>query len=200
MVRGDAADATWELECKAAENPDGGVEFTGPYIQGGPGRRFIYLSWGVVEEDGTFTMFRRAKLMLGDVPAEVARRAVDSGVLVGVLGLTDDRGNPLCAGCTTIGDQVGRRVLSTTVRRPATVVGLSALTMVALLASVAPVGAAASASAVRGARAVRLTSTTLPASFVAQEVVAAAGKIWVLGSTGRIPPPTAPWTRLRRRP
>jgi Family of unknown function (DUF5990) len=98
LVRGDAPDAMWDLECKAALNPDGGVEFTGPYIQGGPGRRFIYLSWGVVEDDGTFTMFRRAKLMLDAVPAEAARQALDSGVLVGVLGLTDDKGNPLCAG------------------------------------------------------------------------------------------------------
>ena len=98
LVRGDAPAATWDLECKAGPNQDGDVEFTGPYIQGGPGRRFIYLSWGVVEDDGTFTMFRRAKLMLHTVPPDVARRAVDSGVLVGVLGLTDDKGNPLCAG------------------------------------------------------------------------------------------------------
>lgn len=76
----------------------GGIEFTGPYIQGGPGRRFIYLSWGVVGEDGTFTMFRRAKLMLDAVPADVAQQAVDSGLLVGLVGLSDDRGNPVCAG------------------------------------------------------------------------------------------------------
>lgn len=98
LVRGDVSDVTWDLECKVAEKPDGGVEFTGPYIQGGPGRRFIYLSWGVVEDDGTFTMFRRAKLMLDAVPVDVARQALDSGVLIGSLGLTDDRGNPLCAG------------------------------------------------------------------------------------------------------
>jgi Family of unknown function (DUF5990) len=98
VVRGDAPSATWDLECKIGESPDGGVEFTGPYIQGGPGRRFIYLAWGVVGDDDDFTMFRRAKLMLDAVPDEVARKAVETGLLVGTLGLTDDRGNPVCAG------------------------------------------------------------------------------------------------------
>ena len=32
-------------------------------MQGRPGARFIYLTWGEVVEDGSFAMFRRAKLM-----------------------------------------------------------------------------------------------------------------------------------------
>jgi hypothetical protein len=42
-------------------------------------------------------MFRRAKLMLDAVPPDVLRRAVDSGRLVGRMGLTDDKGHPRCA-------------------------------------------------------------------------------------------------------
>ena len=42
-------------------------------------------------------MFRRAKLMLDEVPREVLVAASTSGVLVGRLGLTDARGNPVCA-------------------------------------------------------------------------------------------------------
>jgi hypothetical protein len=42
-------------------------------------------------------MFRRAKLMLDGVPPEVLRRAVDNGMLIGRMGLTDQRGHPRCA-------------------------------------------------------------------------------------------------------
>jgi hypothetical protein len=42
-------------------------------------------------------MFRRAKLMLADVPPDVLDAAATSGTLVGTLGLTDAKGHPLCA-------------------------------------------------------------------------------------------------------
>lgn len=96
MVRGDAAGVEWELDCTAAPRASG-VRLQGPFLQGGPDGRFIYLSWGVVEAGGRFTMFRRAKLMLDGVPSDVLRRAVIGGLLVGRLGLTDERGRPRCA-------------------------------------------------------------------------------------------------------
>jgi hypothetical protein len=92
LVRADAAGATWELECGS----DGG-DITGPYVQGGPGRRFVYLSWGVVDHEETFIVFRRAKLMFDGVPSSIFRVAQKTGVLVGRLGLTDASGDPLCA-------------------------------------------------------------------------------------------------------
>jgi hypothetical protein len=102
LVRGDAETATWTLECTATETASG-VDLKGPYIQGGPGGRFVYLSWGVVGADGAFTMFRRAKLMLAAVPPDVLTRAVARGTLVGRLGLTDEKGNPTCAAVGTAG-------------------------------------------------------------------------------------------------
>jgi hypothetical protein len=42
-------------------------------------------------------MFRRAKLMLDAIPAEVLTAAAREGQLVGRLGLTDACGNPRCA-------------------------------------------------------------------------------------------------------
>lgn len=96
LLRGDVPEARWELECTTAQRDDG-VDVRGPYVQGGPGGRFVYLSWGVVDEAGAFTLFRRAKLMLDAVPPEVLRRAESMGVLVGRLGLTDEKGNPRCA-------------------------------------------------------------------------------------------------------
>lgn len=93
---GDASSATWTLECTTSASPSG-TEVMGPYVQNRLGRRFIYLSWGTVDESGTFTMFRRAKLMLDVIPADVLAAAARDGLLVGRLGLTDARGGPLCA-------------------------------------------------------------------------------------------------------
>jgi hypothetical protein len=96
LVPGDAPAARWELACEVVSPPPG-ADVRGPQIQGGPGKRFIYLSWGVVDASGVFTMFRRAKLWLDGVPAEVMQAAVDGEILVGRLRLTDAKGWPLCA-------------------------------------------------------------------------------------------------------
>lgn len=95
QVRADVESVTWELE--ATPTSSNLTDCRGPYISGPPGGRFIYLSWGVVEEPGSFEMFRRAKIMFDGIPAEVLTAAHASGVLVGRLGLTDPKGNPTCA-------------------------------------------------------------------------------------------------------
>jgi hypothetical protein len=96
LVPGDAPSATWTVDCSPVRGPDG-VDLKGPYVQGPPGGRFIYLSWGTVDDAATFTLFRRAKLWLDAIPPTVLDDALDLGVLVGRLGLSDHRGNPLCA-------------------------------------------------------------------------------------------------------
>jgi Family of unknown function (DUF5990) len=96
LVPGDAASATWSLESVATASPDG-VDLKGPHIQGPPGGRFIYLSWGTVDAAQRFTLFRRAKLWLDAVPPGVLDQALVVGTLIGRLGLTDRKGNPVCA-------------------------------------------------------------------------------------------------------
>ncbi|OQR60900.1 monooxygenase [Streptomyces maremycinicus] len=93
---GDAPSATWTLDCTTSASPTG-TEVRGPYVQDRLGRRFVYLSWGTVDESGVFSMFRRAKLMLDAVPADVLAAAARDGLLVGRVGLTDEQGGPLCA-------------------------------------------------------------------------------------------------------
>lgn len=86
-VPADAASATWSIDCTVRDR-----DVTGAYVEGPPGGRFVYLSWSREGE-----MFRRAKLMLDGVPADVLVEAERSGSLVARLGLTDDQGGPLCA-------------------------------------------------------------------------------------------------------
>ena len=91
-----ATEAVWAFEVTSRE-VDGLLDVGGPWVHGRPGARFLYLSWGAVTGDG-FAMFRRAKLMFGDVPTDLLRAAHDdAGTLVGRLGLTDAAGGPVCA-------------------------------------------------------------------------------------------------------
>ena len=95
-VPADAPAATWDLDVGTRE-VDGLLDVGGPWVHGRPGARFLYLSWGTVEGD-RFTMFRRAKLLFGDIPTALLRAAHDGGgLLVARLGLTDGQGGPLCA-------------------------------------------------------------------------------------------------------
>lgn len=96
LTPGDAPSASWTISCDAVPVASG-FDLQGPYIQGRPGARFIYLSWGSVDDANEFRLFRRAKPWLDGVPAEVLTRAVAQGLLVGRLSLTDRKGNPLCA-------------------------------------------------------------------------------------------------------
>jgi Family of unknown function (DUF5990) len=84
LVPADADHAEWVADIRT----DGG-DFRGPAVQGRKGDRFVYLTWGTCA-DGTFTMFRRAKLMLNDLPREAEEVTVD-------VHLTDDCGMPRCA-------------------------------------------------------------------------------------------------------
>lgn len=89
LVPADAPSARWEVEVRVVD-VDGRPDFRGPAVQGRRGDRFVYLTWG--EGSGEdFAMFRRAKLMLADLPdpwaSEVTAR----------VHLTDERGWPTCA-------------------------------------------------------------------------------------------------------
>jgi uncharacterized protein DUF5990 len=95
-VPADAPSATWEFEV-AGREVDDLLDVGGPWVHGRPGARFLYLSWGAVEGD-RFAMFRRAKLLFGDVPTAMLRAAHDDqGTLVARLRLTDSDGGPRCA-------------------------------------------------------------------------------------------------------
>lgn len=89
----DAPTVSWTIEATVK----GPGDLLGPYIHFGPGNRTIYLSWGTVDDRGTFALFRAAKLLIADIDPAVLQAAEQSGLLIGRLGLTDSRGNPVCA-------------------------------------------------------------------------------------------------------
>ncbi|MBA2624071.1 MAG: monooxygenase [Acidimicrobiia bacterium] len=95
LVPGDADRARWSFEVRT-KRLDDGLDFAGPFVQGRRGDRFIYLSWGSVRE-GSFHMFRRAKLHLADVDSAVLESAVRAGALRCRVRMTDSCGNPRCA-------------------------------------------------------------------------------------------------------
>ena len=91
LVPGDAAEAVFDLSFTPLEPG----EARGPFVHGRRGERFVYLVW-VSGPDRA--MFRRLKLLLADVPADVWVAAQRPGHrLEAHLGLTDGRGGPRCA-------------------------------------------------------------------------------------------------------
>ena len=84
LVPADAAAADWVTEIRTGDG-----DFRGPAVPGKKGERFVYLTWGTVAGD-SFSMFRRAKLMLADLPADADEVTVD-------VDLTDEHGMPRCA-------------------------------------------------------------------------------------------------------
>jgi hypothetical protein len=98
LVPGDAPEAHWEYDIPVRTGRDGGLRFGGPLVHGKPGNYCFYLSWGTVAADGSFTLFRAAKLALADIDPAVLSQALEPGrTLVGRLGLTNATGQPLCA-------------------------------------------------------------------------------------------------------
>ena len=98
LVPGDAPSARWQVEVTVRGGDDGALDYGGPFVRGGRGERHLGLRWGTLEDDGTFTVFRGAKLRFSDVDASVVQQVLrNGGRLVGSLGLTDAQGWPRCA-------------------------------------------------------------------------------------------------------
>jgi hypothetical protein len=92
LVRGDAEASWWTIPLEVVAR-EGALDFRGAAVQGKRGARFVYLTWGDVDEDGSFAMFRRAKLMLADLEPFAA----DAGQVIARVDLTDECGGPRCA-------------------------------------------------------------------------------------------------------
>jgi len=102
LVRGDASRAAFNFPVDV-EWDSKALDFRGSFVFGVKGKRFVYLSWGEVSADGTFTMFRRAKLHLSLIKKRDVMKALSSTAsptVEGAIDLTDDEGGPLCGTVT----------------------------------------------------------------------------------------------------
>jgi hypothetical protein len=98
LVPGNVRKAVFNFPVDVITGSRGGVDFRGPYVHGKKGKRFVYLSWGELDSDGRFTMFRRAMLHFDAIKSKDLRSAMASSRIIdGTLGLTDDKGGPLSA-------------------------------------------------------------------------------------------------------
>jgi hypothetical protein len=96
-VPGDAPSARWEAPVTVRRGDDG-LDFGGPFVRGARDDRHLGLVWGDVPGDGTLRLFRGAKLRLVDVEPSLIEAALRPGHrLVARIGLTDAKGNPVCA-------------------------------------------------------------------------------------------------------
>jgi hypothetical protein len=98
LVPGDAPAAHWRIEVRTSRAADGSVDFHGTFVHGTRGDRYLYLNWGTVAADGSFRLFRRAKLSLSEVDQTLVEQVLqDNGSLACTVNLTDARGQPRCA-------------------------------------------------------------------------------------------------------
>ena len=67
---GDASTAVWTLDYSVS-----GTDVRGPYVQGPPGGRFIYLNWGRRRRRWSLHDVSAREAMLEDVPTEVLEAA-----------------------------------------------------------------------------------------------------------------------------
>jgi hypothetical protein len=95
LVRADEPEACWDVDVEIIGKDD--LDFRGPAVQGKRGDRFIYLTWGDVGPDGSFEMFRRAKLMLDRIEPQLIQSAIEADCLEATVDLTGHDGGPLCA-------------------------------------------------------------------------------------------------------
>lgn len=97
-VPGDAREARWTIEVRTVRGADGSLDFRGPLVEGKRGDRFLYLNWVTVDPDGSFSLFRRAKLDLSEVSPKVVESALaGENRIAATVDLTDAKNNPLCA-------------------------------------------------------------------------------------------------------
>jgi hypothetical protein len=97
-VPGDVTQATYAIPLRVKQNsPTGNPDFTGPFVHGAPGERFIYLCWGERKE-GNWYGFRRAKVHLNHLDWNAVETAWQTGrPIQAFIEMTDEKGGPLCA-------------------------------------------------------------------------------------------------------
>ena len=97
-VPADVESVTFTFSLRVEKNPKTGKpNFLGPFAQGNPEERFIYLCWG--QRNGSdWNGFRRAKIHLKHLDWNALEKPLETGKSIeAFVNMTDDKGCPLCA-------------------------------------------------------------------------------------------------------
>lgn len=94
-----AFDFTLRVECQA----DGQLRLLGPFAQGPPSARFVYVNSGKQAGQAESCWDRRAKVHLRDIRASLLEQATTGGVIETQIAGTGPDGGPACATVPLIG-------------------------------------------------------------------------------------------------
>ncbi len=87
----------FKVEIKVTEGKGGLPNFTGPFVFGKTGDKFLYLVWFMKTSKGN-ERFRRAKIKLNELSWEQIKAAISKqSPLRAQINLTDAKGGPICA-------------------------------------------------------------------------------------------------------
>lgn len=94
----DAVSFAFTLQLGAAQ-PDGSFNFRGPFAQGTPAERFVYVNAGTYAGQADTLWARRAKIKLAGIPRQLVEAAAgDPGCAIeGRFNGTARDGGPVCA-------------------------------------------------------------------------------------------------------
>jgi uncharacterized protein DUF5990 len=97
-VAGDMEEVTFRFSLRVREHPrNGRPNFLGPFAQGTPDGRFVYLCWGE-RADGEWDGFRRAKVHLKSLTWAQIDRSVATGLPIrATIRMSDAGGRPATA-------------------------------------------------------------------------------------------------------
>lgn len=97
-VLADAVEVVFTCSVRVARNEATGKPiFLGPYAQGTPSERFLYLCWGE-RNAGAWEGIGRAKVHLKAIEWATVEHAITTGhPLEATIKMTDKKGGPLCA-------------------------------------------------------------------------------------------------------
>jgi hypothetical protein len=97
IVSGSSHEARWTTDIRVVDIEQG-HDFRGKAVHGKRAERFLYLTWGEVDGERHFVMFRRAKLMLDRIDPRLVTQAIETGAtLHAKVDMTDAQGMPRCA-------------------------------------------------------------------------------------------------------
>ena len=83
---------------RARRNPDGSVNFLGPFAQGPKAERFVYLNWMTAKAGVLTGMMGRIKLHLNHIKWASVKKAAEASKPIRVkLALTNAKGKPVMA-------------------------------------------------------------------------------------------------------